>query len=404
MTATQPLLGGKAGSLQAAAGGGSGSGSAAAPAPAPAPAPAAAAPGVGAYDNHRTLTLWPLVALIFFEVSGGPYGVEDAVGAGGPRYALLGFLFFPFIWSVPEALVCAELAGRFPENAGYVAWVSEAFGPFWGFVEGWCSWWSGAIDNGIYPGLLLAYIQQIFPDFLATKPLQLAALAALNVLLTCLNWRGLVVVGGAAMVLVVISVSPFLAMTALAVPHLQLSRLAQARAQPAWGRLLNTLMWNLNYWDSASTLAAEVREPARTFPRAMAAAVPLVVLTYTVPIVVGCAFVHETGSSSGSDDGGGWGEWEDGFFSAVAQRIGGRWLAIWLLCAAALAQVGQYLAEMSADSFQLDGMATRQQLPAIFARRSRYGTPTAGVAASFVVCIVMSLLELQLIIEATNFL
>ena len=32
------------------------------------------------------------------------------------------------------------------------------------------------------------------------------------------------------------------------------------------------------------------------------------------------------------------------------------------------------------------------------------GTPTAGVAASFVVCIVMSLLELQLIIEATNFL
>ena len=217
MTATQPLLGGKAGSLQAAAGGGSGS----AAASAPAPAPAAAAPGVGAYDNHRTLTLWPLVALIFFEVSGGPYGVEDAVGAGGPRYAILGFLIFPFIWSIPEALVCAELAGRFPENAGYVAWVSEAFGPFWGFVEGWCSWWSGAIDNGIYPGLLLAYIQQIFPDFLATKPLQLAALAALNVLLTCLNWRGLVVVGGAAMVLVVISVSPFLAMTALAVPHLQ---------------------------------------------------------------------------------------------------------------------------------------------------------------------------------------
>lgn len=27
----------------------------------------------------------------------------------------------------------AELATTFPENSGYVAWVTAAFGPFWGF-------------------------------------------------------------------------------------------------------------------------------------------------------------------------------------------------------------------------------------------------------------------------------
>jgi amino acid transporter len=30
----------------------------------------------------------------------------------------------------------AELATAFPENSGYVAWVTAAFGPMWGFQVG----------------------------------------------------------------------------------------------------------------------------------------------------------------------------------------------------------------------------------------------------------------------------
>ena len=100
------------------------------------------------------------------------------MSAGSPLLALLGFLILPLIWSVPEALVTAgagaaghagagcsrllslgshaawlppvlsslrlllpphapaELATTFPENSGYVAWVTAAFGPFWGFQVG----------------------------------------------------------------------------------------------------------------------------------------------------------------------------------------------------------------------------------------------------------------------------
>eukprot|EP00897_Mesotaenium_endlicherianum_P009577 jgi/Mesen1/8648/ME000502S08014 len=51
-------------------------------------------------DKHgprgAKLTLLPLIALIFYEVSGGPYGVEDSVKNGGPALAILGFLIFPF--------------------------------------------------------------------------------------------------------------------------------------------------------------------------------------------------------------------------------------------------------------------------------------------------------------------
>lgn len=38
--------------------------------------------------------------------------------SAGPLIALLGFLILPFVWSVPEALVTAELATAFPEDSG----------------------------------------------------------------------------------------------------------------------------------------------------------------------------------------------------------------------------------------------------------------------------------------------
>ncbi|KAL5064596.1 hypothetical protein RYX36_026333 [Vicia faba] len=100
--------------------------------------------------NHmRKVSVLPLVFLIFYEVSGGPFGVEDTVKAAGPLLALLGFLVFPFIWSVPEALITAEMGTMFPENSGYVVWVSTALGPFWGFQQGWMKWLSGVIDNAL---------------------------------------------------------------------------------------------------------------------------------------------------------------------------------------------------------------------------------------------------------------
>lgn len=36
--------------------------------------------------------------------------------AAGPMLTILGFLIFPILWSVPEALITAELATAFPEN------------------------------------------------------------------------------------------------------------------------------------------------------------------------------------------------------------------------------------------------------------------------------------------------
>ena len=79
---------------------------------------------------HATLSWQHLVGITFFAVCGGDYGLEDSVGAAGPALTLLGLLILPWIWSLPIALMTAELGSMIPEAGGYVVWINRAFGPF----------------------------------------------------------------------------------------------------------------------------------------------------------------------------------------------------------------------------------------------------------------------------------
>ncbi|RMZ56200.1 hypothetical protein APUTEX25_002390 [Auxenochlorella protothecoides] len=320
----------------------------------------------------KPLSLLPLIALIFYDVAGGPFGIEDAVSSGGPLLAVLGFMVLPIVWSVPEALITAEMATTFPENSGYVAWVTAAFGPFWGFQarEGFWSWISGVTDNAVYPVMLLTYLQEGIPVFKDGWP-RLVFLVGLNLTLTYLNYRGLHVVGNAAIVMTGLTLAPFVIITLLGLPHLKPANLVKSDwSAVQWFPFFNVMFWNLNYWDSVSTLAGEVRNPGKTFPRALAGAVVLVVASYLLPLIVGLSY-----SADAAD-------WDLGYFAVVGDRVGGRWLGWAVVGAAMVSQVGQFEAEMSTDSYLLHGMAERGFLPAAFARKSRHGTPTLAIASS----------------------
>src|SRR2546429_9511559 len=109
--------------------------------------------------RSSTLTLGPLVAVMYFTVSGGPFGLEGLVGSVGPGVALLLLVLTPLVFSVPETLLIGELASMLPAEGGYYVWVKRAFGRFWGFWNGWLSWVYSLIDMAIYPVLFLQYIR-----------------------------------------------------------------------------------------------------------------------------------------------------------------------------------------------------------------------------------------------------
>lgn len=344
--------------------------------------------------SNPKLTLLPLIALIFYEVSGGPFGVEDSVrSGGGALLSLLGFLIFPIFWSIPEALITAELATSFPENGGYVIWISSAFGPFWGFQEGFWKWFSGVMDNALYPVLFLDYLKQslpIFDEFYARVP----ALLAITILLTYLNYRGLHIVGFSAVLLASFSLLPFAVMGILSIPKIKPKRWVTLDFKKVeWRGYFNNMFWNLNYWDKASTLAGEVQDPKRTFPKALYGAVIVVVCSYLIPLLAGTGSLESDSS-----------EWSDGYFAEVGFLIGGSWLKWWIQAASAMSNLGLFEAEMSSDAFQLLGMSEIGMLPSVFASRSKYGTPTISILCSATGVIFLSWMSFQEILEFLNFL
>eukprot|EP00051_Salpingoeca_urceolata_P013533 m.169981 g.169981 ORF g.169981 m.169981 type:complete len:495 (-) comp17819_c0_seq3:62-1546(-) len=345
--------------------------------------------------HARELTAAALAALIFFDVAGTPAGIEDAIVAAGPLYCLIGLIVFPLVWSVPEALICAELGTMFPEDAGFVAWVAAAFGTRAGYVEGTLSYLSGVTDNAIYPVFIVQYIRTLttaLDDGVAYH----CTLAAVIVALTILNYLGLKIVGVLSVGLLVFSLAPFVVMVFAGIPKMDFHRISEQSPgfdHIDWSLFLNTLFWNLNYFDSVSTLAAEVVQPvARTFSRALAAGVAIIVIMYFVVVAAATSI-----SPEGTD-------WEATSLSNVAHIVGGEWLQTWTVIAIAASSIGLFQAEMTTDSYQLLGMAERGMLPLVFAKRSRFGTPTAGILLGAAFLSVCALLSLSEIIELLNLL
>ncbi|KAL0365291.1 UNVERIFIED_CONTAM: putative polyamine transporter [Sesamum angustifolium] len=274
---------------------------------------------------------------------------------GSPKLTILPLIALIF-YEHPEALVTAELATFFPANGGYVLWISSAFGPFWGFQEGFWRWFSGVMDNALYPVLFLDYLKHSFP-ILDNTIARIPALLGITLSLTYLNYRGLHIVGFSAILLACFSLLPFAVMAVISIPRIRPKRwLVVDYGKVEWRGYFNSLFWNLNYWDNASTLAGEVENPSRTFPRALLGAVVLVVCSYLVPLLVGTGAV-ETDS----------GEWSAGYFAQIGMLIGGSWLKWWIQAASALSNMGMFEAEMSSDAYQLMGMSEIGMLPSIFA-------------------------------------
>lgn len=101
-------------------------------------------------DHVHYLGVLPLAMIVFYNVSGGPFGIEESVRSAGYFVSILGFIIFPLIWSVPEAAVTAELGSAYPEASGGVAWVEEAFGSAAGWQAGYLGWVAGATDSELH--------------------------------------------------------------------------------------------------------------------------------------------------------------------------------------------------------------------------------------------------------------
>src|SRR5436305_6637744 len=262
--------------------------------------------------SGRKLTVLPLAAATYFMVSGGPYGIEELVQDSGYKLALIILFLTPVFWSLPTGLMVGELSAALPAEGGFYVWVRRAMGPFWGFQEAWLSLAASIFDMALYPTLFVQYLGRLWTP--ATQGHN-GVLIMVAMIIVCLLWNlyGAKAVGDGSMFMGVLLLSPFVVITVLAlVRHLNPAASNITKGDFLAGVLV--AMWNYMGWDNASTVANEVDNPQRTYPRVMMLALVAIMLSYIIPV----AAVWHTHLQPEN--------WSGGSWASTAGFIVGRWL------------------------------------------------------------------------------
>ena len=322
--------------------------------------------------NTNKMRLLPLVAATYFMVSGGPYGLEDIIGMAGYGWALLLLLAVPLLWSLPTSLMVGELAAALPFDGGFYHWVREALGPFWGFQEAWLSLAASVFDMAIYPTTFVLYLSRVAPELTSGHRGLLLKLAIVTIS-ALWNLRGAVSVGLGSARMMAISLSPFVVLIALVLWHIVRHGIAPAAAgAPATADISGAIaitMWNYMGWDNASTIAQEVDQPQRAYPRAMFSSTLTVMCVYMLPLIgVWMVGIPAARFSTGA--------WVD-----AAMLMGGPVLALAVVLSGSLDGLGTFNALTLSLTRLPSAMAEDGLLPRILAKRWANGVPWVSVIA-----------------------
>jgi amino acid transporter len=319
---------------------------------------------------RRKLRMLPLVAATYFMVSGGPYGIEDILGGAGFARAILILLVLPIVWSLPTALMIGELASAIPAEGGFYVWVRRALGPFWGYQEGWLSLSASIFDMAIYPSIFVLYLGKFNPMLTAGWNGYLWSLA---VVVVCCAWnlRGAPAVGEGSVGMSILLLAPFAIFVILGVWHGITVHPAVQWSQPVSSSALSTAilvaLWNYMGWDNASTVAQEVENPQRNYPRAMVGAAILTAFTYILPL----AAMAMAGLSPADFSTGSW--------AATGGMLGGPILALAVVAGGLICGVGMFNALMMSYTRLPLAMAQDGLLPRVLTRRNERGVPWVSV-------------------------
>ena len=324
-------------------------------------------------SSNRKLRFIPLTAIIFFTVSGGPYGLEPLVSYTGFGSALFLLMIVPLLWDIPTILTVFELNGMMPVKGGYYQWVKRALGLRFAFYNGWWTWLYSFVDLAIYPLLFIQYASFFIPAIAVYKiPLCLIIIWSG----AWLNIRGLVPVGKMSLLLSTVVLVPFILLFAKSfldykgITHLPEVSFKEIES-PSLGMAIYTVMWNFIGWDSATTYAEEVHQPARTYIISTLIAFIGICSVYILSILVtqrSGIDVHLLTQQG---------------FPVLGVKVWGKWLGVLLAIGGMASSLGIFFSVLLSTSRLPKVMADDHLLPAkLQTEHPKYKTPYLSILVS----------------------
>jgi len=217
---------------------------------------------------------------------------------------VLGIWLVGALFALIGAFCYSELGVNFPSSGGEYVYLTRAYGPTWGFMDGWVSFFAGFSAPIAAAALAFSdYLGHFFPALKQENAqytlgsgsfsvkiggAQLAA-SALIALFTVLNFFGVRRIARIQNVLTAAKISVLVAFIVLGFSagvgsweHFSMSA-ERTSATPLAAQFIISLFWiyvAYSGWNAATYVAEELKRPERTLPLALAVGTALVAALY----------------------------------------------------------------------------------------------------------------------------
>jgi APA family basic amino acid/polyamine antiporter len=270
---------------------------------------------------QRRLGLGSATALVVSNMIGTGIFTTTGFLAGdlGQPNLVLGIWIVGALFALAGALSYSELGVNFPTSGGEYVYLTRAYGPVWGFLSGWVSFFAGFSAPVAAAALAFAgYLAFIFPALgkaaalaswqigditLQIGPTQLVA-SSLVLLLTLLNCVSVALVARVQNLLTLIKVLVIAAFVLLGFlvgqgswSHFSADAV-RTSSTPLLEQFAISLFWVMfgySGWNAATYVAEEIRDPHTTLPKALLYGTAAVAVLYLLLNVV---FIYGTSLES----------------------------------------------------------------------------------------------------------
>lgn len=321
----------------------------------------------------RKLGIWMCLALVVGNIIGSgvyllpaslaPFGLNSVIGW---VVTAAGAMFL--------ATVFAQLAREYPQAGGPYVYPRVAFGELAGFLMAWGYWVSVWVGNAAIAIGAVASLAELIPVLKTTVGAPAVTAVAMMWMLTFLNWRGVRFMGVLQLVTTILKLLPLLAIIVLALSLFATrdADVIQMSPQPitlsAITASATLTLWALLGLESATVPSDRVVDPQRTVPRAtlfgtLLAAIVYVFACTTVMMLVPASQLAQSNAPFADALRMFWGDAAANTLALFAFISGFGALNGWILIQGEMPRV----------------LAREGIFPRLFARESRYGTPSAGL-------------------------
>jgi APA family basic amino acid/polyamine antiporter len=289
-----------------------------------------------------------------------------------------------------NATASAQLAAQYPTSGGTYVYGRERLGHWWGFAAGW-GFVVGKTASCAAMALTFATYAVPGPDW-SRRLVAIAVVLAL----TALNYRGITRTAALGRLLLCCTLA-VLAIVVIAIwvgGNATTSNITDVGDPRGWLQAAGLLFFAFAGYARVATLGEEVRDPARTIPRAISIALLVAVLVYAV---VGFSALAAGGPDVLAST--------TAPLAEAVKAAGSPAIAPVVRVGAAIASAGALLALIAGIGRTAFAMARERDLPGYLdAVHPRYGVPhRAEIALSIAVCVLVATTDLRNAIGFSSF-